>query len=219
MVFLDRIQQSDTDLVVRLDVLTEELRRKEADLARLKAEQERIEADFERQALIFYAAVNEAQAIRDQYAAQYASEQRALAFLVTGTAQIFPGSALQACPAPGSYFTDTWGAPRSGGRYHQGVDMMAPYGHPVLAAQTGNVSYGSSSLGGLQAYVYGDSGDVTYYAHLQAFVGGARHVQAGEQIGEVGDTGNATGTPHLHFEYHPGGGSAVNPTPYVAAVC
>ncbi|MGH2652136.1 MAG: M23 family metallopeptidase, partial [Actinomycetota bacterium] len=191
----------------------------EADLARLAAEQARAADEFTRQVAIVYDALNEAQALRDQLAIQFASEQRALAFLITGTSAVFPGSALQACPAPGSVFTDTWGAPRSGGRYHQGVDMMAPYGHPVLAAQSGSVSYGYSSLGGNQAYVYGDSGDVTYYAHLQAFVGGARHVQAGEQIGEVGDTGNATGTPHLHFEYHPGGGSAVNPTPYVAAVC
>jgi murein DD-endopeptidase MepM/ murein hydrolase activator NlpD len=44
-------------------------------------------------------------------------------------------------------------------------------------------------------------------------------VTAGQTIAALGDTGNAAGTPHLHFEYHPGGGSAVNPTPLVASIC
>jgi murein DD-endopeptidase MepM/ murein hydrolase activator NlpD len=97
--------------------------------------------------------------------------------------------------------------------------MMGNYGMPIYAAQTGNVSHSSSSLGGNQAYVYADNGDYTFYAHLQGYSGAAGHVSGGTLIGYMGDTGNATGTPHLHFEYHPGGGAAVNPTPYVAAVC
>ena len=129
------------------------------------------------------------------------------------------GAALQACPAPGTSFTDTFGAPRSGGRTHKGVDMMGPAGSPVYAAQSGSVSHSSSSLGGNQAYVHGNSGDVTFYAHLQGYAGGPRQVSAGEHIGYIGDTGNAQGSPHLHFEYHPGGGGAVNPYPYVKAVC
>jgi peptidoglycan LD-endopeptidase LytH len=97
--------------------------------------------------------------------------------------------------------------------------MMAPNGTPVYAAQPGRMTQSSSSLGGIQAYVYAGNGDMTFYAHLQGYAGGPRNVAAGELIGYVGDTGNATGTPHLHFEYHPGGGGAVNPYPYVRAVC
>jgi len=123
------------------------------------------------------------------------------------------------CPVPGSTFVDTWGAPRSGGRSHQGVDMMAPHGTPIYAPASGNVSYMTVSIGGLSFYVYGDNGDTYFGTHLQGYAGGNRHVAAGELIGYVGSTGNANGTPHLHFEIHPGGGAPVNPTPAVDAAC
>jgi murein DD-endopeptidase MepM/ murein hydrolase activator NlpD len=95
---------------------------------------------------------------------------------------------------------------------------MGPYGGPIYAALPGSVSFSSSSLGGNQAYVHSAGGTYTFYAHLQGYNGSSRSVAAGELIGFIGDTGNATGTPHLHFEYHPSG-SLVNPTPFVAAVC
>lgn len=123
------------------------------------------------------------------------------------------------CPVPGSTFVDTWGAPRSGGRSHQGVDMMAPHGTPIYAPASGNVSYMTVSIGGLSFYVYGDNGDTYFGTHLQGYAGGNRQVAAGELIGYVGSTGNANGTPHLHFEIHPGGGAPVNPTPAVEAAC
>jgi murein DD-endopeptidase MepM/ murein hydrolase activator NlpD len=96
--------------------------------------------------------------------------------------------------------------------------MMGSYGQPVYAALSRTVTNSSSSLGGNQAYIHSSGGTFTFYAHLQGFSDASGYVEAGTLIGYIGDTGNASGTPHLHFEYHPNG-VLVNPTPYVAAVC
>ncbi|HEV3474864.1 MAG TPA: peptidoglycan DD-metalloendopeptidase family protein, partial [Actinomycetota bacterium] len=193
----------------------------EANLGRLEEEQQKATEEAERQKQIVYDKLAEAQALREELQKQLDIELAAsAAFSGNAPASIatVSGAALQACPAPGTSFSDTFGAPRSGGRSHAGVDMMGGYGTPVYAALPGSVSTSSSSLGGNQAYVYSDGGTYTFYAHLQGFADVSGSVAAGTLIGYVGDTGNATGTPHLHFEYHPGG-SLVNPTPYVAAVC
>ena len=123
------------------------------------------------------------------------------------------------CPVAGStVFSDTWGEPRSDGRWHKGVDMFADYGVPVVAVVSGTVEDNTGGAGGIAAYLYGEDGHRYYYAHLQSLdVTGA--VSGGQVIGSVGDTGNSAGTPHLHFEFHPGAGSAVNPYPIVSGHC
>ena len=125
------------------------------------------------------------------------------------------------CPVAGPVsFTDTWGAPRSG-HTHQGVDMMAGYGTPIAAIVSGTITYAAyDGSGGNMLFLSGSDGNAYWYMHNQEnYVGQGASVQAGDIIATVGDTGNAAGTPHLHFEYHPGGGSAVNPTPLVASIC
>jgi murein DD-endopeptidase MepM/ murein hydrolase activator NlpD len=121
------------------------------------------------------------------------------------------------CPMNGSAYGDSWGAPRSGGRSHEGVDMLAPMGTPIYAVVSGTVNFKQNRLGGNAASLSGDNGNRYYYAHFSGYEGVSRRVTQGEVIGYNGDTGNATGTPHLHFEIHPGGGLAVNPTPSVRA--
>jgi murein DD-endopeptidase MepM/ murein hydrolase activator NlpD len=120
-------------------------------------------------------------------------------------------------------FTDTWGAPRSGGRSHKGVDMIAARGTPIVAIFSGSVYRTSnSSLGGLSIYFTSDAGDLYYYAHLDGFgdITPGERVPAGYVLGYNGSSGNAPDyLPHLHFEYHPGGGSAVNPYPLVRDLC
>jgi len=119
------------------------------------------------------------------------------------------------CPMNGSAYGDSWGAPRSGGRSHEGVDMLAPRGTLIYAVVSGTVNFRQNRLGGNAASLVGDNGNRYYYAHFASYEGVSRRVTQGEVIGYNGDTGNATGTPHLHFEIHPGGGLAVNPTPSV----
>ncbi|HEX5614258.1 MAG TPA: peptidoglycan DD-metalloendopeptidase family protein [Acidimicrobiia bacterium] len=125
------------------------------------------------------------------------------------------------CPIRGAVsFVDSWGAPRSGGRRHQGVDLMSPFGTPNVAVVSGTVSHKSGNLSGLGVYLYGDDGNTYYYFHLQSYEGSGGRVEQGEVVGYTGDTGNAQGgAPHTHFEYHPGGGAAVNPYPLVRPVC
>jgi murein DD-endopeptidase MepM/ murein hydrolase activator NlpD len=110
-----------------------------------------------------------------------------------------------ACPIPsGSDFIDSWGASRSGGRRHEGVDMIADRGTPVVAAQSGDVNFKQNRLGGNAAWLHSPAGNTFYYAHFDSFEGQSRFVLQGEVIGYVGSTGNAKG-PHLHFETHFGG--------------
>jgi murein DD-endopeptidase MepM/ murein hydrolase activator NlpD len=131
----------------------------------------------------------------------------------------------RACPINGiTAFSDTWGAPRSGGRFHQGVDMLAARGTPVVAVGAGTVTrMGNGGLGGITVYLRTSDGDEYYYAHLDSWASGlsaGQSVAAGDLLGTVGTTGNAPAhIPHLHWEYHPGGGGAVNPTPLARELC
>jgi murein DD-endopeptidase MepM/ murein hydrolase activator NlpD len=160
----------------------------------------------------------------------------------TGRVDQATGTALglQPAPAPSSappatvtlqhvpvgspcWYTDTWLAPRGGGRVHLGVDIIAASGQPEYAVATGRITLiyrdGQDALAGNGLKLTRSDGTYFFYAHLSRFANGigvGSYVSAGQVIGYVGSTGNAA-TPHLHFEVHPGGGSAVNPTPVVRA--
>jgi murein DD-endopeptidase MepM/ murein hydrolase activator NlpD len=130
-----------------------------------------------------------------------------------------------ACPIAGPFhFRDTWGAPRSGGRSHKGVDMFGQMGADVFAITDGTIlRHSSSPLGGLGLYLAGDDGAQYYYSHLQSIFPDyqpGRRVEAGERIAANGDSGNARGgAPHIHFEVRPAAGAQVNPYPFAAAAC
>ena len=139
--------------------------------------------------------------------------------------------AALAFPVEGADMTDAWsqwGDPRDGGRRtHEGVDIFAPRGTPVLAAFPGRVRrVGTSNLGGNVVWVRdpGHNRDF-YYAHLDSqYVEEGAYVEVGDTVGFVGNTGNARTTPpHLHFGvyYRGAGGSrrggegAVNPVLFI----
>ena len=115
---------------------------------------------------------------------------------------------------------NTWHAPRGTDRLHEGQDIFAPRGTPVLSATEGYiVKIGENTLGGQTVSVVGAGGRVYYYAHLDSY---APRIEVGDYVttksvlGYVGTTGNAAGTPpHLHFGVYATGGP-VNPLPLLS---
>jgi murein DD-endopeptidase MepM/ murein hydrolase activator NlpD len=125
------------------------------------------------------------------------------------------------CPVGGPHaIADNFGDPRhepgGGTHIHQGDDITAASGTPILAPFDGVASASHSELGGLGVYVHGEQGFV-YNAHLSR-LGGLGPVEAGDVVGYVGSTGHSTG-PHDHFEWHPENGPAVDPFEYLMRIC
>ena len=100
--------------------------------------------------------------------------------------------------------------------------MFAARGVPVVAVTDGTVRFSNGGLGGISVWLKGN-GASFYFAHLDSRASGlsaGSYVARGTVIGYVGNTGNAYGgAHHLHFQIHPGHGSAVNPYPTLAAAC
>ena len=234
---LDELGASQTDLDKRLTELValrdklkdEEVKRAyEAQLAEQRRKEERVAAE-KAAALLAQQAAAQAAATKAA-AAQVSVRGAGSASIESGESVSPPASATPpsaafdaiaswACPIKGpNAFGDTWGAPRPGGRKHQGVDMMSPSGTPIVAVVSGNAIMKTSELGGNLVSLVGDDGNRYFYGHLSAWEGGSRHVATGEVIGYVGATGQTTAN-HLHFEIHPGGGVAVNPYPTVRQNC
>jgi peptidoglycan hydrolase-like protein with peptidoglycan-binding domain len=130
---------------------------------------------------------------------------------------------LAAFPMQGKcWFGDTWHDPRSGGRKHEGTDLIGAKGLAIYAVANGTITrtYEGLALGGKSLRLTAPDGTYYFYAHLDSFapgIGAGVAVRAGQVIGYNGATGNAH-EPHLHFEIHPGGGAAVNPFPYLKAI-
>ena len=117
---------------------------------------------------------------------------------------------------------DTWGASRSQGRSHEGIDIVVPRGTKVLSATDGLVAdLRNNNLGGKVIWIMGPAGSWHYYAHLDGHKRGLAVgdvIKKGDVIGYVGNTGNARHTaPHLHYGIYLGGKgrNAVNPYPYL----
>lgn len=143
------------------------------------------------------------------------------------TPKIAPGASpyLLVFPVAGANsYTDDFGDARHQGR-HEGTDVMADRGTPLLAVADARVirlSRTESGLGGVSLWLERADGTQYYYAHMTTITDGLAEgskVAVGQLVGTVGNTGDARyGAAHLHFEIHPGGGSATNPYPHLVAV-
>ena len=134
---------------------------------------------------------------------------------------MFPMNPLPTC----SLSKTSFGQPRSGGRTHEGIDLMASLGQEIYAVDNGvlwkqAIDGPTALLSGNAWYLKLTDGTYYFYAHLSAFASGLKvgdTVTIGQVIGYVGDTGDAgPGNYHLHFEVHPKGGAAVDPYPLLS---
>jgi murein DD-endopeptidase MepM/ murein hydrolase activator NlpD len=126
-------------------------------------------------------------------------------------------------PEPRCDILDNFGDARSGGRRHEGIDLLATLGQEVYAVADGILVNQADASASLSGNAWGltavDDGTYYFFAHLSSFAVGLEvgdRVERGQVIGYVGDTGNpGPGNYHLHFEVHPGGqrAAAVDPLP------
>jgi murein DD-endopeptidase MepM/ murein hydrolase activator NlpD len=197
-------------------------------LRKARAEYRAAEKDLEAALARERAALERAEALRKSLEGQLEKARRALAAESARARAVRPArvriTGNMACPVAGPHaFSNDWGAPRRGHR-HRGTDIFAPYGTPAVAITSGAIKYlKTGGAGGIMLWLAGDDGNDYFYAHLAGYASGiyvGRRVGTGEVVAYVGNTGNARGgTPHLHFEIHPGGGAAINPYPILVQIC
>jgi peptidoglycan LD-endopeptidase LytH len=217
--YTQSIVQGDADLATQVAVTTEEMRRQETRLQRAAREEARAVAELEDQRAQIDERVKHLNDVVRELEVKLEEEEAAAIDLSPSGGSppisITGSGAIQTCPVAGATsFVDSFGDPRPGGRSHEGIDMIAAYGTPVVAVAPGTAGT-AGSIGGLGVTVQHGNGDWTFYAHLSSY-GSLGSVAAGTVIGYVGP-GN--GVNHLHFEYHPNGGAAVNPYAALVAVC
>lgn len=214
--YVQRIGEQDAETIAEVQRLRAELDSRRADLAALKDTQATEAAELKREAQRIESKLKAQQKEYDKLQAKLkAAVQAEKARTGTTTARVGPNGMVFPVAGP-HYYNDTWGAARSGGRSHKGTDIMAANGVPCVAVLSGTVRSKSNALGGKTIWLTADNGWAFYYAHLSAYAVTSGRVSAGQVIGYVGSTGNASASaPHLHFEIHPSGGGAVNPYPYL----
>ncbi len=221
---LQRQSLSDEGIILQLRKKRADLESKERELSDQRGVEEDQAASLRDQARELTISFAQAEELVANLEGKLRPDEIAQLFRMGGT----PGDGvripLDACPVNGPhYVSNDFGAPRDGGtRKHQGNDIMAPMGTPIVAPLSGTITLlQSGGKGGLAIFETAVGNVAFYFAHEQEIsVHQGQEVKAGEEIGNVGNTGNAAGgAPHLHFELHPGGRAAIDPYPSLSAVC
>ncbi len=217
--FVQRIGAADADAIATVEALQGRLLDEARSLETAREDQTAKTDSLKRERDALQSRMKDKQKEYDEAKAKLDSIRRASSPAASpSSVPSAPGANGMVFPVQGTnYYSDTWGASRSGGRRrHQGTDIMSPNGTPCVATLSGTVRSKNSGLGGKTIWLTADNGWQFYYAHLDSWAVTSGRVTAGQTIGYVGSTGNASASsPHLHFEIHPGGGGAVNPYPYL----
>lgn len=232
MEYASRIALTDAGAIDRVETLLAELRedreRLESEreehnkqVEKFKGERDKLEkrlrdkqAEYDRVQRELAEAARRAEEARQRTAA--ANTSAPAVPVSRGTVPAGPNGMVFPVAGP-NYYSDTWGASRAGGRRtHKGTDIMAATGTPAVATLGGTVTRGNGATSGLYLRLNADNGWTFYYMHLDSIIIGSGRVEAGQTIGTVGYTGNASASaPHLHYEIHLPGRGAVNPYPYL----
>ena len=235
--YLDRISDQDAEVTDRVRKLRIKVKRQTDKLAVLEDEEEATTQQITQRRDSLASSRNRLVAARGELAGARAERQSALskvrstrvslekdlgtleaesrrvqAKLSGGGGPIRKGNGRFIIPTNGS-FTSPFGS--RWGRLHAGVDIAAPTGTPIRAADSGSVAIAGSTGGyGNYTCIQHGGGISTCYGHQSRIgVSVGQSVRQGQVIGAVGNTGNSTG-PHLHFEVRVGG-SPVNPMGYL----
>ena len=227
--YIDALQSQDADHSEQLSSLSRLLadtRKHQADLLRVSRDALKVlndrNAELKTRTAEMQAIVSQLKAEQEAAQKLEAKWEHKVKVIIQATGGTGGPSPFDVCPVPGfTWIADDFGAiryttvpPHS----HQGNDIGAPYGSPIVAPFAGTATNSSNSLGGTSVSVQGAAGYV-YNAHLSK-LGKLGHVEPGDIVGYIGMSGDAQGTvPHDHFEWHPGGGNAVDPHAYLLAVC
>jgi peptidoglycan hydrolase CwlO-like protein len=219
---VNRVAQTDQDLIIQIQALQNRLLDRKAELVVLENDLRDRKAELVSQHRALQAKIDTAQAIEDKLAANRAraaslvqslqdkyrkqlEAERLAALRAGGGSGESIGGVFFVCPVSGfAVYSDDFGAPRYAGGFHPhaGNDIFAKRGTPIVAPFPGNAVMASNGLGGLSVKVFGAAGYV-YNAHLDGF-GKLGSVGTGEVVGYVGDSGDARGgATHDHFEWHP----------------
>lgn len=232
--YATRVSDSDALLFVRHSRIAQELRVIRAEAQERAEELAGVRSDLSETSDTLQERFRDAQDEYDELRERLAEEQReAAAAEAASTGSAAPAAAPaqvnapvnadgKTCPVAGpNSFIDSWGYPRSGGRTHEGTDIMAADGTPVVAITDGTITYaGYGDSAGNWLILTGRDGHGYWYMHNRQNLVTGGSVQVGDQIATVGNTGNASGgAPHVHFEYHPGGGGPINPYPLLSQLC
>jgi murein DD-endopeptidase MepM/ murein hydrolase activator NlpD len=213
MSFLNEMNRRDGALAVKVLDTEDRLRRVEADVVRGRQILELTKQSLDRDRRTLRRKMAESRRLLEELQVRVEQIQQ----------EISAFRPFAVCPVAGPHaIADGFGmlhhhSKKDGGTHvHQGNDITAAMGTPIVAPFDGVAVTTSSEMGGLAMEVYGEFGFV-YNAHLSR-LGHLGAVEKGEVIGYVGQTGNASG-PHVHFEWHPDEGPAVDPYDFLLLVC
>lgn len=234
--FLSALQSQDADLSAQLASVSRQLndtRKRQTDLMRMSKDALQIleghKNDLASRKTQLESIVTDLQAKKSEANALEKKWQHKVAVIIKATGGTGGPSPFDVCPVPGfSWIANDFGAIRYTTippHYHAGNDIGAPYGSPIVAPFAGIATNSTNYLGGNAVSVQGADGYV-YNAHMSK-IGQLGHVNPGDIIGWVGESGDAQGTvPHDHFEWHPNDpgsartiNGAVDPHAYLLAVC